>query len=89
MALGADRSDVLWLVLRGAFAQVGLGLLLGIPLVFAARRALEHQLYGIAGFDARSLAVAVITLAACAFAASLLPARRAAAIDPMRALRTE
>ena len=89
MALGAARADVLWLVLRGAFAQVGLGLLIGVPLAFLARRGLEHQLFGIGAFDARSLTVAVATLAACAFVASVLPARRAAAIDPMRALRTE
>lgn len=89
MALGANRADVVWLVLRGAFSQVGLGLLLGIPLVFAVRRALDSQLFGIAAFDARSLALAVVTLAAGAIAASALPARRAAAVDPMQALRTE
>jgi len=89
MALGADRRDIGTLVLRGAFAQVGLGLMLGVPLAFLAARAMEHQLYGVSPFDATTLVLAAAVLSLCALVASLLPARRAAAIEPMQALRIE
>jgi predicted permease len=89
MALGANRRDILSLMLRGAFSQVGIGLVIGIPLAFLAKHWLQHQLFGIAKFDPLSLAFAILVLALCAFLASLLPAGRAAAIEPMKALRTE
>jgi ABC-type antimicrobial peptide transport system permease subunit len=89
MALGANRKDILSLMLRGAFSQVGIGLLIGIPLALLAKHWLQHQLFGIAKFDSLSLALAILVLALCAFLASLLPAGRAAAIEPMKALRTE
>jgi predicted permease len=89
MALGANRKDILSLMLRGAFSQVGIGLAIGIPLAFLAKHWLQHQLFGIAKFDPLSLAFAILVLALCAFLASLLPAGRAAAIEPMKALRTE
>jgi len=89
MALGANRSDIVALMLRGAFAQVGIGLLVGIPLCFLAKHWLAHQLYGISAFDPLSLLFAIATLGFCALIASLLPAGRAAAIEPMQALRTE
>ena len=89
MALGADRRNIGKLVLRGAFAQVGLGLVLGVPLAFLAARAMRSQLYGISPFDPVTLLMAAIVLSLCALVASLLPARRAAAIEPMQALRIE
>jgi ABC-type antimicrobial peptide transport system permease subunit len=89
MALGANRWDIVALVLRGAFSQVGVGLLIGVPLALLAKRWLQHQLYGIAGLDAWGLAVALAALGSCALIASVLPARRAAAIEPMQALRAE
>jgi ABC-type antimicrobial peptide transport system permease subunit len=89
MALGADRSSILRLVLRGAFLQVAIGLALGVPLVFLGGRLLGSQLYGIGSFDPLTLTLAVAVLASCALVASVAPARRAAGIDPMRALRTE
>jgi predicted permease len=89
MALGANRSNIVALMLRGAFAQVGIGLLVGIPLCFLAKHWLAHQLYGISAFDPPSLLFAIATLGLCALIASLLPAGRAAAIEPMQALRIE
>jgi len=89
MALGADRNNVLGMVLRGAIGQVGMGLILGIPIALAAGHALSSQLFGVKGYDVRVLAGAVVILSACAAVAGLLPARRAASIDPMQALRAE
>lgn len=89
MALGATRTDILALVLQGAFAQVGLGLLIGIPLAIGAGKLLAHQLYGVSFFDPVIMAVAVGVLAFCALLASILPAGQAASIEPMVALRAE
>jgi predicted permease len=89
MALGADAAGVLRLVLRGAFRTVGLGLLLGVPLAIGGGRLIAAQLYGVTGSDPLALAIAVAALAGCAFVAAFLPARRAAAIDPMNALRMD
>ncbi|MGH9640773.1 MAG: FtsX-like permease family protein, partial [Bryobacteraceae bacterium] len=89
MALGADRGSVIWLVLRGAFKRAAFGLLLGIPLAVGAGRLISSQLYGVADWDPVALAIATGSLALCAFFAALLPARRAASIEPMKALRME
>jgi predicted permease len=89
MALGADRRNILLMVLREAFLQIGIGLLVGIPLVIAAGRLLSSQLFGVSAFHAGVLLSAILVLGLCALAATLLPARRAAAIEPMQALRTE
>jgi ABC-type antimicrobial peptide transport system permease subunit len=77
------------LVLRGAFSQVGIGLLIGIPLVFLAGKLLASQLFGVSSFAPLILVMAVAVLGFSALLASVMPARRAAGIDPMRALRTE
>ncbi len=89
MALGSDRGGVLRLVLRGALSQTGVGLLLGIPAALAAGHYLQAQLFGIKGYDPLTLGSAAVTLALCALVASVVPARRASAIEPMRALRAE
>lgn len=89
MALGADASGVLRLVLQGAFRMVGIGLGLGIPLAIGAGRLISAQLYGITGWDPIALAVAIAALAGSAFVAAIIPALSAASIDPMSALRTE
>jgi predicted permease len=89
MALGANRINILKLVLRGAFLQVALGLVIGIPLVFFSGKLLASQLYGVGKFDPLILTLAIAVLALCALAASILPARRAAIIEPMQALRAE
>ncbi len=89
MALGADRFNILRMVLKGAFLQVAIGLAIGIPLVYLSGKWLASQLYGVAVFNPVILLIAIAVLAACAFLSSILPARRAAGTDPMRALRTE
>ena len=89
MALGADRGQVIRLVMRSAFARVGIGLLLGVPLAIGAGRLIAAQLYGVPFWDPLALAVAAGALSLCACVAALVPAGRAAAIPPMRALRTE
>ena len=87
MALGADRGNVVELVLRGAFRRVVVGLVLGLPLAVAAGRLISAQLYGVPFWDPLALAVAAVSLAICAFFAAIIPARRAASISPMKALR--
>ena len=87
MALGADRGNVVELVLRGAFRRVVAGLVLGVPLAIAAGRLISSQLYGLSFWDPVALAVAAISLGVCAFFAAIIPARRAASISPLRALR--
>lgn len=89
MALGADRGNVMGLVLGGAFRRVGAGLLLGLPLAVGAGYLLSSQLYGVAFWDPVALVVATGSLALAAFAASVVPASRAAGLAPMKALRTE
>jgi predicted permease len=89
MVLGADRMRVVRLVLRGAFKRVLVGLLLGLPLAVGAGRLLSAQLYGVASWDPAALAIATIALAGCSFVAAIIPANRAAGIQPMSALRTE
>jgi predicted permease len=89
MALGADRAKVVDLVLRSAFKRVAAGLILGVPLAVGAGRVISAQLYGVSFWDPLALAIAAVSLAACAFIAALIPAGRAASISPMHALRTE
>jgi putative ABC transport system permease protein len=89
MALGADRVNILRLVLRGAFLQVAIGLVIGVPLIFLSGKLLANQLYGVASFNPAILTLAIAVLAVCALMASILPARRAAGIDPIKALRAE
>jgi ABC-type antimicrobial peptide transport system permease subunit len=69
--------------------QLGLGLALGIPVALAGGRLLSSQLYGVKSHDPMILSLAAAVLAACALVAGFVPARRAASIDPMQALRTE
>ena len=89
MALGADRPNVIQLVLRGAFKRVLFGLLLGLPLAVGAGRLISAQLYGVTSWDPLALAVAAGALAICSFFAAIIPANRAASISPMNALRIE
>ena len=88
MALGADRSNVVRMVLRGAFLQVGLGLALGIPVALLGGRFMADQLYEVRAYDPLSLVIAVVVLSLAAALAGFIPARRAASIEPMEALRT-
>ncbi len=89
MALGADRTQVVRMVMRGAIVQAAIGLGIGIPLALAAGRSMAAQLYGVRAFNLTALAAAALVLVACALLAGFVPARRAAAVDPMVALRAE
>ena len=89
MALGADRGSVVRMVMRSAFFQAGLGLVIGIPIAIFGARAMADQLYGVRSYDPVSLLIAVAVLLLSATVAGFIPARRAANIEPMAALRTE
>jgi len=89
VALGADRANVLGLVLRAALTQLGLGLAIGIPAALAGGHLLAHQLYGVKSYDPTILGAAALVLAACAILAASIPARRATRVDPIVALRYE
>ena len=89
MALGADRGSVLRMVVRSAMVQTAIGLALGVPVALIAGNAMQSQLFGIKGYDAATLLGACVVLALAAVFASLLPARRASSVDPMRALRAQ
>jgi predicted permease len=89
MALGAERSHVLWLVMRESLWLVALGIATGAPVALAGDRLISNMLFGLRGTDAVSLLVAVGLLLAVAAIAGYLPARRASLIDPMVALRCD
>jgi putative ABC transport system permease protein len=89
MALGADRRNVVQLVLRGAFWQVGVGLLLGIPTAIGAGKLIADQLYGVKAWDPLMLGGAALLLGLAALIAAIIPAQRAAGLDPVEALRAE
>jgi ABC-type antimicrobial peptide transport system permease subunit len=89
MALGADPTRVMRLVLRRMFQCVTIGLLLGLPLAISAARYMAAQLYGVSFWDPVALVVAAGSLIVFTLFAAFIPARRAAAISPIDALRTE
>jgi putative ABC transport system permease protein len=89
MALGANRGRVIGLVLGGAFWLVGAGLALGIPAALGAGKLMTGQLFGVRPWDPVMLTIATVLLGLAALLASMIPAWRAAAVEPMTALRTE
>jgi putative ABC transport system permease protein len=89
MALGADRGRVVKMVLRTAFSQVGIGLALGIPLSIGGGKLMTDQLFGVKPWDPIMLTLATLLLGVAALLAVLIPARRAAGVDPMVALRNQ
>ena len=89
MALGADRGDVLREVLKRALSQVLVGLVLGIPLALGLGRLMAAHLYNVSSANPLILGGAFLTLLAAAVLASLMPAIRAASIEPVVALRNE
>jgi ABC-type antimicrobial peptide transport system permease subunit len=89
MALGANRAEVVRLILRGAFGLIVIGLLIGLPLTFAVGRFLGSQLYGINPYNPVVTVAATLTLALPALVASFVPAFRASLTSPLDALRTE
>ncbi len=89
MALGAQRDDVLQLVMREALLLVCAGILCGIPAALAGSTLLAGMLYGLKSTDPLSLGIVAVVLAGVAALASYIPARRATKVDPMVALRYE
>ncbi|HEX5412949.1 MAG TPA: ABC transporter permease [Terriglobia bacterium] len=89
MAMGAGTSSVLWMVMRESLILVGIGLLIGLPISLAGGRLVSSMLVGLSPADPLSIAVAAFLLLAFAMLAGYLPARRAAKVDPMVALRYE
>jgi ABC-type antimicrobial peptide transport system permease subunit len=89
MALGAQRMDVTVLVLRKAGFLLGLGLACGLVCTWISTRAIKAFLFGVDAHDPATILLVSVLLAVCGFVAALIPARRAASVDPMQALRTE
>jgi predicted permease len=89
MALGASLRDVLWLVAREVLILVGIGIGIGLPAALAVAQLLRNQLFGIAPHDPWVMALAAAGMAAVALLAGYLPARRAARVNPVNALRYE
>jgi ABC-type antimicrobial peptide transport system permease subunit len=82
-------ARVLWMVLRESLLLLATGVALGIPLTFAGGRLVQSQLFGLRSCDPATLAAAVLVIGAVTMLAAYLPARRAARVDPMIALRYE
>ena len=89
MALGAQRGEVLWMFLVESLSVAALGLALGIPASLAVARTLRSMVYGLSPSDPLTILLALAGIAAVTLAAAIFPARRAASVDPMRALRME
>ena len=93
IALGAQRADVTWMVLRETLLLVALGVAIGTPAALTAARLAASQisglLFGLSANDARTIALAALVLVGVAMLAGYLPARHAAKVDPMEALRHE
>jgi ABC-type antimicrobial peptide transport system permease subunit len=89
MALGADRRSVVLMVLGGALRQAAIGLCVGIPIALLCSRYVSSQLYAVRFFDPLALVGAAVVMSVCASLAAFLPARRAASIAPLDALRSE
>jgi len=89
VALGAQRRQVLWMILRESFLVTGVAILAGVPLAIGGSRLMRSMLFGVQPGDMISFLLALFGIILVALAASIIPARRAAALDPMVALRHE
>ena len=89
LALGADRRDVVWMVVRGAVGLAGSGVAIGLLASLLFSQALTSLLFDVAPFDVATLAGVSLLLLAVAAIAAWSPARRASRVDPLVALRTE
>ncbi len=89
MALGAQRRNVVFLILRDSFWMIGIGLVVGLPIAIGGTHWLKSFLFGITELDPLAIGCSLLLILASALLASYLPARRAAGIDPLRALRHE
>jgi ABC-type antimicrobial peptide transport system permease subunit len=89
MALGAQRLDIQWMVLRASLGTCLAGAVVGAPLAVACARLLRSQLFGLQPSDPAAFAAAVAGITLVAVAASVVPAHRAASVDPLVAVRSE
>jgi predicted lysophospholipase L1 biosynthesis ABC-type transport system permease subunit len=89
MALGAARAEVLWMIVRESLYLVLAGLLAGLPLAWVTSRLMASMLFRLSPHDSFSFAAAALGTFLVSLAAALIPARRAASIEPMRTLRAE
>jgi ABC-type antimicrobial peptide transport system permease subunit len=89
MALGAGRIRVIGMVIRGALIQILLGLAIGLPCAVLCVRFTEAILYEVKGINVTIMLIAILPLIVAACIAALIPARRAASIDPVKALRVD
>ena len=89
MALGAQRKQVLWMILRESLVMAVVGIGVGLPLAFAGARLLKSMLFGLSPSDPLTFLLALLGIAGVALISALLPARRASSVDPMVALRYE
>jgi ABC-type antimicrobial peptide transport system permease subunit len=89
MALGAARSRVLWMILRESLLIMALGLAAGVPIALLSGGVMQSMLYGLQRRDPVTIVGSLLVVGMVTLAASLLPARQAASVEPMRALRAE
>jgi predicted permease len=89
MALGAERRNIVWMVLRETLLLVAIGMFIGVPSAWAAAHLISSQLFGLNPSDPLTLLTAVMLLTSVAVLAGYLPARRASRLDPLAALRYE
>lgn len=89
MALGAERRNIVWMVLKESLLLVGAGLVIGVPAAWGAAHLISNQLFGLTASDPFSLALAVVLLTLVAAVAGYIPARRASRVNPLVALRYE
>jgi predicted permease len=89
IALGAQLGGVLWMILKESLVLLGIGVALGLPLAFVATRSIKSQLFGLSAIDPLTFATAIAVVSGMTILATWLPARRAAKVDPLTALRYE
>jgi ABC-type antimicrobial peptide transport system permease subunit len=89
MALGAERRDIIWMILRESLLLVVIGMAIGVPAALGAAKLISSQLFGLNPSDPVTLVIAVVLLTLVAALAGYLPARRASRVDPLVALRYE
>jgi predicted permease len=89
MALGAQKSKVLWMVLRESLFLLAVGIVIGVPATIAVTRLVRTQLFGLGSSDPVTFVTAILTISTVALLAAYLPARRATKVDPVVTLRNE